>query len=329
MAAGSMSERTRDREIALTALAIDDGLKQIITQWLDWLTHIKRASDHTVTAYRIDLFAFTLFMQHHCGVTISLNTLRQLEIRDFRAWLASRSSRDYSKTSNARALSSIRHFYRYLEREGLIENPAIFLVSIPKLNKPLPRALSSAQAMSAIEMTSEMNEEPWIAKRDEALLMLIYGCGLRISEALSLQVNDVLSAKGSLMITGKGNKQRHVPLLPIVTQTLRDYLRLCPFHADGNRHTSLFLGARGGTLQPAIFQKMLQQVRAQLGLPDSATPHAFRHSYATHLLASGADLRDIQELLGHESLSTTQRYTHVDSKRLLDAYKAAHPHGNG
>lgn len=321
-----MPEGTRDREIAIEALALDDQLRAVLAQWQEWLVHVKRASPHTVTSYRTDICAFLAFMQSHYGDTLSLETLRALEARDFRAWLAARFAQHYSKSSTARALSSVRHWFRYLEREELVENPTVFLISIPKLNKPLPRALSATQALSAIDHLRSEDDDLWIVRRNESLLMLIYGSGLRISEALGLTVGDALRAKGHLTILGKGNKQRHVPVLPVVTHALLEYIRLCPFHASGEREAPLFLGKRGSALQPAVFQKILQQMRVALGLPDSATPHAFRHSFATHLLASGADLRDIQELLGHESLSTTQRYTHVDSKRLLDAYKAAHPH---
>ena len=321
-----MPERTRDREVALDALALHDGLKTVLMAWLDWLAHVKRASAHTITSYRSDVCAFLEFMQTHTGGPLSLAALCALETRDFRSWLAARFAQQYSKTSTARALSSVRHLFRYLEREGLVENPHIFLIAIPKLNKPLPRALSASQALAAIDHLRDGDDEPWIIRRNESLLMLIYGCGLRISEALGLTVGDVLRAKGHLTIIGKGNKHRQVPLLPVVTHALVEYIRHCPFHASASQDAPLFLGKRGGALQPAIFQKIVQQSRTMLGLPESATPHAFRHSFATHLLASGADLRDIQELLGHESLSTTQRYTHVDSKRLLDAYKAAHPH---
>ena len=296
-------------------------------QWQEWLEHVKQASAHTVISYQTDLCAFITFMASHLGEHLSLESLRELTTRDFRAWLAHRMQQSYSKTSTARALSTARHFYRYLEREKLIENPAIFHVSMPKLDKALPKALTMEQSMQAVDAMGDLHDDPWQAKRDTALLMLIYGCGLRISEALGLTVNDILMAKASLRILGKGKKERMVPLLPIVTQTIVDYLRESPYHQDGETDAPLFVGARGGALNPAIFQKQIRRIRSLLGLPDSATPHAFRHSFATHLLARGGDLRDIQDLLGHESLSTTQRYTHVDSERLLNAYKAAHPHG--
>lgn len=320
-----MSKRTRNRETTLDTLPIDDNLRQIIARWLDWLTHVKHASDHTISSYQRDFFAFLHFIQEHLGAEITLEQLCLLEVRDFRAWLAHRLHHQYGKPSTARALSTLRHIYRYLEREALIDNPVVFQVTMPKLNKPLPKALSTQQSLNAVQFIGDLSKEPWIAKRDTALLMLIYGCGLRISEALGLTIDAILSAKGSLRVTGKGNKERNVPLLPMVTQAIVEYLRACPYHQTRLDDDVLFLGARGGPLHPRIFQKQIERMRTLLGLPESATPHAFRHSFATHLLAQGGDLRDIQELLGHESLSTTQRYTHVDSARLLDAYQAAHP----
>ncbi len=298
----------------------------MLAQWQDWLAHVKRAADHTITAYQTDIFAFLYFVAAHTGEQVNVHSLRDLQVRDFRSWLASR-QREYSKSSTARAVSSVRHLYRWMEREGLIEEAAIFHLRIPKLDKSIPKALGMEQALQAVETIGSLHAEPWVNARDTALLMLIYGCGLRISEALSLQVGDVLDAQGDLRILGKGKKERSVPLLPVVSAHIVEYLRLCPHHQRGAKKAALFVGVRGGELQPAIFQKQLQHIRSLLGLPDSATPHAFRHSFATHLLARGGDLRDIQELLGHESLSTTQRYTHVDTARLMEAYRSAHPHG--
>lgn len=311
----------------LDTLPIDAGLKSLIEQWQEWLAHVKRSTDHTITSYETDLFAFIHFMASHRSANITIEELRQLDVPDFRAWLAQRMQNGFSKTSTARALSTMRHVYRYMEREDILENPAIFHVSIPKLNKPLPKALSAEQSMQAIDSIKELQDEPWLAARDTALLILIYGCGLRISEALGLTVDDVIRSQGSLRIKGKGNKERQVPLLPIVTQHITSYLQKSPYHQDGAGDAPLFVGVRGKQLQPATFQKQIRHIRSLLGLPDTATPHAFRHSFATHLLAQGGDLRDIQELLGHESLSTTQRYTHVDSERLLSAYHDAHRHG--
>ncbi len=308
-------------------LPIDKGVHAFLTQWMHWLRHVRGAAEHTLTAYAIDCAAFITFMATHHGDTLSIRILKQLEARDFRAWLAWRAQQGFSKSSTARALSAIRHLYRYGEREGVWKTSAVFDVRLPKLNKPLPKALSPEQSLQAIDALSQWHEEPWLAKRDTALLLLIYGCGLRISEALNLTVGEFLRSQRSLEVRGKGNKQRQVPLLPVVSAATVAYLQACPHHQRGRLHAPLFVGVRGGALHPAQFQKTLRHIRQWLGLPDSATPHAFRHSFATHLLSQGADLRDIQELLGHESLSTTQRYTHVDSARLLAAYADAHPFG--
>jgi len=291
---------------------------QHLTSFLDYLTHNKRASKHTVVSYENDLNHFFAFIQEYRGETANLKLLKTLEAKDFRAWLASR-AHDYETSSNARALSSLKSFYRYLEKQNLCANSAISHLRSPKIKAALPKAVGEEKAREAIAAIANQRDD-WTSKRDLALLMLLYGCGLRISEALSLSVADVMG-KDSLIITGKGNKQRMVPLLPVITESIDDYLKSHPLAKD----SPLFVGAHGKRLNPAIFQKTIRSIRAQLGLPESTTPHAFRHSFATHLLAAGSDLRSIQELLGHASLSTTQRYTHIDSARLLSAYDKAHP----
>ncbi|MDX2073383.1 MAG: tyrosine recombinase XerC [Alphaproteobacteria bacterium] len=288
--------------------------------FLEYLAHNKRASRHTLLSYENDLSHFFVFLQEHLGEKISLRVLKNLEARDFRAWLASRMG-SYEATSNARALSSVKSFFRYLEKQDICTNAALFHLRGPKLGKSLPKAVDEEKTRDAIGVIGSLRDD-WTSKRDLALLLLIYGCGLRIGEALSV-TREAIEGRDTLLITGKGNKQRVVPLLPVVSQAVADYLAHCPIAIEKN--APLFIGARGKKLDPAIFQKTIRTVRAQLGLPDSATPHAFRHSFATHLLAAGSDLRSIQELLGHTSLSTTQRYTHVDSQRLLAAYDKAHP----
>lgn len=308
--------------MAFAHLPLSPELSTALMGWLHQLTHNRRASTHSVVAYRQDVTDFLSFLCKHEGGAIGLATLAALSERDVRAWLAERMQRGLAKSSNARALSAFRHFMRHLEREGNVENTRVLQVRAPKLDKALPKALSIGQSEAALTHIGDYQSEPWIAARDEALLMLIYGSGLRIGEALSL-TRSALEQGTSLRILGKGKKERVVPLLPIVTESMQHYLKLCPH--TGGKHSPLFVGARGGALQPAIFQKALRDLRRRLGLPDSATPHAFRHSFATHLLGQGADLRDIQELLGHASLSTTQRYTHVDTERLMGAYSKAHP----
>jgi len=290
-----------------------------VAAFLDYLAHNKRASKHTLVSYAHDLEHFFAFLQEYQGAKANLATLKVLEAREFRAWLASRMG-DYTASSNARALSSVKSYFRYLEKQGHAKNAAIFHLKSPKIGKSLPKALREVQAAEA--MTTIAAGDDWQSKRDLALLMLLYGSGLRISEALSLKLGEI-RGRESITILGKGNKQRLVPILPIVTGAIDAYVEACPHRIEPS--SALFRGTRGGPLDPAIFQKNLRNIRRQLGLPDTATPHAFRHSFATHLLAAGTDLRSIQELLGHASLSTTQRYTHVDSNRLLSAYEKAHP----
>jgi integrase/recombinase XerC len=292
-----------------------------IDAWRSWLASERRAAALSLEAYERDLFAFLVFLAEHHGAPPSLKSLQDLTRGDLRAWLAARAARGLKATSTARALSVIRGFFRFLARRGLAENAVATALRNPKLAASVPKALSEAEAMDALAHIGELSAEPWIAKRDAALLTLLYGCGLRLGEALSLTRADVRAARqGRLTVTGKGRKQRIVPVLAIVAAALDDYLAASPF-----RHDPLFLGARGGPLNPRIVQDRLQRLRLLLGLPATATPHALRHSFATHLLAGGGDLRAIQELLGHASLSTTQRYTEVDAAGLLAVYQQAHP----
>lgn len=302
-------------------LPIAADLQRTLTMWQDWLRDVRRASEHTITAYHIDISHFLRFLSTHLGDKVTLKHLGKLETRDIRAWLATRAG-EFESTSTARALSTVKSFFRYLEKQGHVKNAAIFHIRGPKLKKSLPKALVEEQASEALAAIGALQDEPWVAKRDLALLTLIYGCGLRISEALSLTTKDI--PKGdSITITGKGNRQRLVPILPIVKTAIDDYMKACPYRFS--KGSPLFIGKRGKLLDPAIFQKQLRKLRVQINLPETATPHAFRHSFATHLLSAGGDLRSIQELLGHASLSTTQRYTHVDKDRLLKAYSSAHP----
>lgn len=303
------------------ALSAANELASALAQWGQWLSQVKRASNHTVISYANDIAQFIGFLSGHLGGKINIPHLEQLQAKDIRAWLASRGE-DYEATSNARALSTVKSFYRYLEKQGYAKNAAIFHIRSPKIKKALPKALGIKQAQQAMEAMGKHHNEEWINSRDLALLILIYGCGLRISEALSLTYKQI--PKGDVIsIIGKGNKERQVPVLPAVKDAIAHYVQACPYPFTST--SPLFIGARGGALDPAIFQRELRKLRAQLNLPESTTPHAFRHSFATHLLSAGGDLRSIQELLGHASLSTTQRYTHVDKERLMSAYKSAHP----
>jgi integrase/recombinase XerC len=296
-------------------------------EWLAWLRHERRGSPHTLAAYGRDLGAFLGFLTGHLGQPAALAELSGLNRGDFRAWLAARGREGLTASSTARALSVLRSFFRFLARRGLASNSAIGLLRSPKLPRSVPKALTAGEALEAVDAVGDLSDEPWVAKRDMALLALLYGGGLRLSEALSLNVGDLPKAKAgetlSLTITGKGRKQRLVPMLPAVREAIDDYMRTAPF--SGERDGPLFRGVRGARLHPRLVQLQLQKLRPLLGLPETATPHALRHSFATHILAGGGDLRAIQELLGHASLSTTQRYTDVDAAALLSVYDKAHP----
>ena len=310
-------------EKPLSHLPITPELAEIVAQWESWMADLKKSSLHTVVSYKNDLTNFFVFLSGHLGAKVGLGELSKLDNKDIRAWLSARAmEKKYEASSNARALSTVKNFFRYLEKQGRCKNPAVLHIRAPKIKKSLPRALDEKQAAEAVIHISELHNESWVNARDTALLLLIYGCGLRIGEAMSLKYSDIGKDDG-IIVTGKGNKQRKLPLLPVVRAAIMEYIEACP-HAF-EKDSPLFWGLRGDALDAGVFQRQLRNLRAKLNLPDSTTPHAFRHSFATHLLSSGADLRSIQELLGHVSLSTTQRYTHVDKNRLMAAYKNAHP----
>jgi len=311
---------------------IEPALESAIAGWNRWLADEKRASDHTLAAYRRDLNGFLSFIAGHIGYAPGLEDLAALTPADFRSYLADRSNRGLARSSTARALSTLRSLFRFLDKRGLAHNAAIQAIRTPKLPRSLPKALDMAEAGETLEAISSLSDTEWfeqrglgwMGQRDAAILTLLYGCGLRVSEALGLNQKDAPTKETStLVITGKGNKQRLVPVLPIVIDAIDAYREACPFKLKAG--DPLFVGARGKRLTSRIVQRQMQKLRLQLGLPDTATPHALRHSFATHLLAGGGDLRTIQELLGHASLSTTQRYTEVDAARLTEVYRAAHP----
>lgn len=305
---------------------VDARLSAAIADWRQWLTSEKRASPHTLAAYGRDLGGFLGFLARHLGESVSLAGLSALQPADFRAWLARRALDGLAKSSTARALSTVRGFFRFLERRGLAANPAVAAVRGPRVPQSVPKALTVDEAMDALESVGELSDEPWVAARDAAVLALLYGCGLRVGEAVGLD-RRVLPLGDTITITGKGGKARMLPVLPVVRRAVEDYLARCPYRlgpAD-----PLFVGVRGGRLGARQVQQAIQTLRGWLGLPETATPHALRHSFATHLLAGGGDLRAIQELLGHASLSTTQRYTAVDAARLLEVHRAAHPRDRG
>ncbi len=312
------------------APALQFAARDVAAEVARWLGHLgaeRRMSAKTLDAYSRDVRQFLVFMAEHLGGAPTLAELAKLTPQDVRAFMAARRAEGTSGRSLMRALAGIRSFTRFLERNGKGNTAALSAVRAPKVPKTLPKplAIASAKQVSDADLRAGEDRETWILVRDAAVLALLYGSGLRISEALGLKRADMPApGKGdAITVTGKGNKQRMVPVLPQVAALVADYIKLCPHDlpADG----PLFVGARGGPLSPRIVQLAMERLRGALGLPDSATPHALRHSFATHLLARGGDLRAIQELLGHASLSTTQIYTAVDTERLLEVYRSAHP----
>ncbi len=295
--------------------------------WLKSLRDIKRLADATLVAYRRDLGQFFSFIETHLGAPPSVKDIAGLLPMDIRSWLASRRQQGTSSRSLARSLSSIRSFYRFLERRGLATSTAVTALRAPKIAHGVPKPLApeKARALSRHNAHAGLSAEPWIAARDAAVISLLYGCGLRISEALSLNFEDAATASRDqvLRITGKGGKTRLVPVLATVSEAIDDYLKLCPIPLQYG--DPLFLGVKGKRLNPRLIQLAIERLRGALGLPDTATPHALRHSFATHLLSRGGDLRTIQELLGHASLSSTQIYTEVDQARIMAVYEKAHP----
>lgn len=293
-------------------------------RWLSMLAGERRLSELTVEAYERDSRQFLQFLTGHCGGPPGIADIANLRPADLRGFLAARRNGGAGARTLGRGLAGIRSLLRFLERQGLVNAAGAAALRAPKQPKSLPKPLTAADARKVVSASEQLAEEPWIAARNAAVLTLLYGSGFRISEALALTGSDLASLNETVLrVTGKGGKTRLVPVLPVAQQAVMEYRRLCPYHlgADG----PLFRGARGGPLNPAIIQREMVKLRSALNLPDTATPHALRHSFATHLLGRGGDLRTIQELLGHASLSTTQIYTGVDTARLLEIYQSAHP----
>ena len=290
-------------------------------EWLASLAHERRASPHTLRAYGDDAARFLAFLHEHLGGSVDARALAGLAPADIRAFITVRRNEGLGAKGVQRALAAIRSFFRYLARENILESAAARNVRTPRVRRGLPRPLSENEAAHAIAVAGE-HDIQWIAARDTALLTLLYGAGLRISEALSLKRGDV-PLSSSLTILGKGNKERIVPVIDPVRDAIAAYERLIPF--GGAKDSPLFLSRRGKAMSAREAQLLMQRLRGALGLSESATPHALRHSFATHLLANGGDLRAVQELLGHASLSTTQTYTEIDTRRLMAVYEKAHP----
>lgn len=324
-----MPQRNGPRSTDVTArLALADTVHTALAAWQETLRNGRGLAEGTIVTYTQDIAHFLGFLQGYLGEgAVSLEHITELELRHFRAWLAARHGEAFTPESSARAVSSLKSFYRYLAKTHGTENAAIFNLKSPKVGKGVHKALSVDDSFASLTAIAELHPEPWVAKRDWAVLTLIYGGGLRISEALNLSLGDFQHAGGVLSVIGKGNKERLIPLLPEVKEALESYIALCPYLKSGKKADPLFMGVRGDRLHTATFQRQIRKLRAYLGLPDRVTPHAFRHSFATHLLSEGGDLVTIKELLGHESLSTTQRYTKIEASRLLDVYRNAHPKG--
>ena len=311
--------------IELACAAAD--VVQEMTHWLSHLRSERRLSPKTLEAYARDVRQCLVFLGAHWGTLVTLSRFAALEASDVRAFMAMRRSDDIGSRSLMRALAGLRSFGRFLEREGKGKVGALSAIRAPKVGKSLPKPIHVAAAKRFADADERAGEtrDPWIWARDAAVMALLYGSGLRISEALGLKRRDVpLPGAGDvLVVTGKGNKTRMVPVLQNVLTLIGDYVAMCPHPLPPEG--PVFVGARGGPLNARIIQLTMERLRGALGLPDSATPHALRHSFATHLLSRGGDLRAIQELLGHASLSTTQIYTGIDSERLLEVYRTAHP----
>ena len=297
-------------------------IEDAFTNWLGNLKEVRNLSDNTLISYKHDVKSFIEFISTHTGSEVSIKYLNDMKISDFRSFLSYLRNKDISSTSIARIISSLKSFFNYLLNTNLIESTVVQSLRTPKQKKSLPRPISSELAIETIKHAQDMEKEKWIGMRNKSILMLLYGCGLRISEALNLNFEDI-NENDYLIIKGKGNKERMVPLMDYVKNDIENYIHECP--KNFMKDDPLFVGKRLGRLSPRIIQYVLEKIRHNLSLPETATPHALRHSFATHLLDSGGDLRTIQELLGHSSLSTTQKYTKVETEKLYDAYSKTHP----
>ena len=304
-------------------LTCDKKVADWITNWLRHLSAERRLSAHTVSAYDTDIRELMTFLSDYTDLPVTAKMLKKADVTDFRAFLSWLTNRGHTRSSIARHLSAIRHFFKYLMRQNLLENTSVMAIRSGRRPRLLPHPLSVNDAQKFLDTAIKMNKVKWEAKRDVALYTLLYGAGLRIAEALNLNVRDWPHSADALTIIGKGNKERIVPILPAIHQALKTYLAARPDGAPSD--SPLFIGARGDRINPGVVQRNVRRIRAQLGLPATVTPHALRHSFATHILSGGGDLRSVQELLGHSSLSATQRYTEITTEHLESVYRHAHP----
>lgn len=297
-------------------------LEVTFNRWLTSLASERHASPHTIRAYRTDLARFFEHLRNHNGAPPTLKDLSDAALSDFRSWLSRRAMEGVSSQSRARAVSSVRSFYKWLDKEGLIHNAAVRVLATPKIPHGVPKPMDVDQVFGLLGASKD-EAQNWCDLRDHALFTLLYGGGLRIAEALSLDMAAWENATDILRITGKGNKEREVPLLDEIRAAVNAYRAACPFAETKER--PLFVGIKGGRMNAGLLQKRMRLWRKAMNLPETATPHALRHSYATHLLGQNLNLREVQTLLGHASLTTTQRYTEVDYAQMLDIFKKAHP----
>lgn len=295
----------------------------LVGQWLDWLKNNLGTSAHTHTAYKQDITQFITFLQNHLAAHPTLQELENLSVTDFRSWLSMRSQTGYNHRSTRRAISALKNFFRFIKSTYGVENKAYVQISSPKLNKMLPKNLSISQTQQLIDEVAQLSDCAWVGQRDKAIFMLLYGAGLRISEALTITYEQYHADKTCLRVIGKRNKERIVPLLTPVKQEIDYYLDLCPFGFSPN--SPIFLGIKGKVLNPGIVQKQMRTFRTLYGLGENATPHSLRHSFATDMLSATKNLRAVQDLLGHVNLSSTQIYTQLDNKDLLEIYQDSHP----
>jgi integrase/recombinase XerC len=302
------------------------NIKEVLEKWQKWLALEKKASKHTISAYQGDIEHFILFLSTHLGHSPNLSSYKKLKHADFRSYLAKRSAEGISETSIARSMSTLRNFSRFLKLNGFIDTEIIKSVTTPKIPHSIPKAIRANDALAVISTAGALHQDEWLKDRDKAIMMLLYGCGLRIGELVSLNAEDITTDQQKTIIIkvlGKGNKERIIPVLGIISKAVEKYKMSCPICIK--QKEPLFLGKQGRRINAGVIQREVRRIRRHLGLKESTTPHALRHSFATHLLSEGGDLRTIQELLGHSSLSTTQRYTEIDETRLMDVYATSHP----
>ncbi|WPX96317.1 tyrosine recombinase XerC [Candidatus Bandiella euplotis] len=308
----------------MQSIRIDKILQDCLKNWVTYIDVNLKYSKNTTNAYITDIYYFLDFIFKHYEETVTLKLLGELEIYDFRSFLAYRKKNEIACVSNNRTLSSLKNFYKFIKNEYGIDNHGINRLKIAKLHKPLPRALSVKSAVEILDVIDSISKVKWVGQRDKAVTYLLYGCGLRISEALNLKVSDFKDQFDKVIVLGKGNKERELPLLPVIKKQIMQYMSSCPYNLEWNSY--MFWGEKGEKLNADVFRKTIRKLKAKLYLPDHTSPHSLRHSFATHLLAnSDGDLRTIQELLGHRNLSTTQRYTKIDTNQLMKSFVAFHP----